>query len=262
MRGRRGAALILVLWIIVALAAISSGIVRSTRATTGIAVNYRAGVAARYAAESGVTWAVASLEDSLANALTPEARREFLNHLGRAARVPESLGEARMAVALIDVGSRLDLNAADARALTRFFSFFTDPVEAAQAAQAVRSYIGGVRSAIDPALPMGGPEELGLQASRPLASVDELFDVPGLPRALAKAASGFLTVDGDGTINRATASAAVLAAAGGELRDEPSRIVVVSRGWMAGHPLTHEIEAVYAIVGLELTLIHWRERDL
>jgi hypothetical protein len=54
----------------------------------------------------------------------------------------------------------------------------------------------------------------------------------------------------------------VLAAAGGELRDEPSRILIVSRGWQDGHALTHEIQAVYAVVGNELTLVRWRERDL
>ena len=42
----------------------------------------------------------------------------------------------------------------------------------------------------------------------------------------------------------------------------PSRILIVSRGWRAGSPLTHEIEAVYAIGGGRLALQSWRERDL
>jgi hypothetical protein len=53
-----------------------------------------------------------------------------------------------------------------------------------------------------------------------------------------------------------------MAAAGGELRDEPSRILIVSRGWREGNALTHEIQAVYAVSGSELTLVRWRERDL
>jgi hypothetical protein len=69
-------------------------------------------------------------------------------------------------------------------------------------------------------------------------------------------------VDGDGSINRATAPEVVLAAAGGDLRDEPSRILVASRGWLDGHALTHEIQAVYAVVGGALTLVRWRERTL
>jgi general secretion pathway protein K len=42
----------------------------------------------------------------------------------------------------------------------------------------------------------------------------------------------------------------------------PSRLLLVSRGWMSGHPLTHEIQAAYAVVGQQLRLQSWRERDL
>lgn len=42
----------------------------------------------------------------------------------------------------------------------------------------------------------------------------------------------------------------------------PSRLLLVSRGWMPGNPLTHEIEAAYAVVGRQLRLQSWRERDL
>ena len=42
----------------------------------------------------------------------------------------------------------------------------------------------------------------------------------------------------------------------------PTRMLLVSRGWMPGHPLTHEIEAGYALVGQRLRLQSWRERDL
>ncbi|MGH7525756.1 MAG: general secretion pathway protein GspK, partial [Gemmatimonadales bacterium] len=42
----------------------------------------------------------------------------------------------------------------------------------------------------------------------------------------------------------------------------PSRLLLVSRGWLPGHPLTHEIQAAYAVVGQRLVLQSWRERDL
>lgn len=42
----------------------------------------------------------------------------------------------------------------------------------------------------------------------------------------------------------------------------PSRLLLVSRGWMPGHPLTHEIQAVYSVMGNQLRLQSWRERDL
>jgi hypothetical protein len=41
----------------------------------------------------------------------------------------------------------------------------------------------------------------------------------------------------------------------------PSRLLVISRGWQDGHPLTHEIQAVYAIVGTSLKLHGVQERD-
>jgi hypothetical protein len=42
----------------------------------------------------------------------------------------------------------------------------------------------------------------------------------------------------------------------------PTRLLLTSRGWMPGHPLTHEVQAVYALDGRHLTLVSWRERDL
>jgi general secretion pathway protein K len=41
----------------------------------------------------------------------------------------------------------------------------------------------------------------------------------------------------------------------------PSRLLLLSRGWVPGHPLTHEIQAAYAVVGQRLRLQSWRERD-
>ena len=40
-----------------------------------------------------------------------------------------------------------------------------------------------------------------------------------------------------------------------------TRLMLVSRGWQRGHPLTHEIQAVYAVVGQRLVLEGWEERD-
>lgn len=254
-RDRSGVALMLVLWIIVILATVSSAVVAGTRASTQVTANYRARVVARYAAESGVTAAVATLEENLSGLGEGGPRRDYLNHLNVALDSDIlSLGEGRAAVALIDVGSRLDVNLADVNALTRIFSLFTDPIAAERAARAIRSRIGGGGEA--------GEDGATLAEARPLRSLEELATIEGVPAELAAQAVDLLTVDGDGSINRATASEAVLAAAGGDLRDEPSRILVASRGWLEGHPLTHEIQAVYAVVGGALTLVRWRERTL
>ena len=50
--------------------------------------------------------------------------------------------------------------------------------------------------------------------------------------------------------------------AGSRTSTVPSRILIVSRGWRPGHPLTHEIQAIFAVAGTRLTLRQWRERDL
>ena len=255
MNDRRGSALALVLWMIVALSAVASGVVLSRRVGDRVVANYRARTAGRYAAESGVDLAVATLENGLARLGDPDARRAYLDHLdsalGEARHV--DLGDERLDVALVDVGARLDVNSADARALGRLFAYFTDPVSAERTATAIETFIRGGGSDVD----------IGtLVPIRPLRSLDELASIAGVSRALAERAAPYLTVDGDGSVNRATASDTVVAAAAGDLRDEPSRILLVSRGWRVGVPLTHEIQAVYAIQGERLALVRWRERDL
>ncbi len=159
MKQRPGAALMLVLWIIVVITTIASGVFIATRSTTDITSNYRARVVARYAAESGVTVAVASLQDSLERVSDLSARRRYLNQLdqalGRNAEV--TLGDARFGIALIDVGSRLDLNTADVSQLVRLFSFFTDAMAAESAARAIRPFL-------------------------PLQNLDQLLVIPGAER--------------------------------------------------------------------------------
>jgi type II secretory pathway component PulK len=251
MKARPGVALMLVLWVIVFLTTITTGIALTTRSNSQITGNYRAGVVARYAAESGVTAAVATLEDSLAKLGAGANRLQYLNDLERALGSNEhaALGGGRFEVKLVDVGARLDINAANESALAKLFSYFTDAIAAENTARAIRAYIGD-------------PSTQGLQAARTIESLDDAARIPGVSRELLAAAADFITVDGDGTINRMTASDTVLSAAAGDLRDEPSRIVVVSRGWQDGHKLTREIQAVYALNGAQLTLVRWRERDL
>jgi len=126
--------------------------------------------------------------------------------------------------------------------------------------------------------------------------------VPGIDDSLALAVAPYVTVWGDGTVNVNSASEPVLAALPGigaavarsivrrrEMGEVftspdlarpaarpdvpipvvnpllsviPSRLLIVSRGWERGHPLTHEIQAVYALVGGRLVLQSSQERDL
>ena len=249
---RRGVALVLVLWIVVILGGISAGVVRSARTSTSIASNARAEVIARAAAESGIEALVAAIEDTLSQLAEPTDRRDWLNNLGlQSGRDSVILGDGRFAVTVVDVSARLDVNAATQSALQVFFSQFTGPGEAAAIAAAIRGRIDSSSSRL--------PGQLGVT---PIRSLEELRLARLVPDAVLARAAPYLTVDGDGVINSRTASDTVLVAAGGELRDEPSRLLLISRGWVSGHPLTSEIQAVYAITGNRLVFSHWRERSL
>ena len=254
---RRGVALVLVLWIVVILGGVSAAVVRSARTSTSIAANARAEVIARAAAESGIEALVAAIEDSLARFEDPSNRRDWLNALALNTN-PDSfiLGDGRFAVTVVDVSARFDVNAATESALQRFFAQFTDPGEAAAIAAAIRGHIDPAGSARDPA---PGPRPLSVT---PIRSLEELRRERLVPARILERAAQYLTVDGDGVINARTASDTVLVAATGELRDEPSRLLLISRGWVSGHPLTSEIQAVYAITGNRLVFSHWRERSL
>lgn len=245
--GRRGVALILVLWLVVILGVVATGVRRATRETTLLASNARARVVARYAAESGIEATIASIEDSLRLLTDSAGRRAFLNALEPSGRDGDSVtvGDGQFAVAIVDASARLDVNAAPAEQLARLFGWFTDPLRARALADAVRRRVDGDG-----------------RVATPVGTLEQLRTIAGADARVLQLAAPYLTVDGDGTVNRAAASDTVLSAAFGELRDAPSRLVVVARGWMRGHPLTHEIQGVYAVASDRLVLVYWRERTL
>lgn len=249
---RRGVALVLVLWIIVLAGGLASIAAARARESIVLARTVRARIAAHAAAESGVASAAGEIEARLRSELDTLARRDFLNAPDRALRQPElSLGDARARIVLVDPASRLDVNTATATQMATLFAFFSDANSAAAAGAAIRR-------AIDGSVP-GVPARL-------FRSLQDLRTVPDIAPQLLSDAAEYLTVDGDGLVNRVTAPLPVRRAAGGDLTDEPSRLLVVSRGWLTGHPLTHEVQALFAIAreptGDRLVLLRWRERDL
>lgn len=267
-RDRRGIALMLALWLIIVLGTVGAAVANSARSSTSVAANLRARAVGRYAAESGVIMASGALQDSLAAFNDAGMRKSYLNTIETAgARWGEmQLGGARFAVTYIDVNARLDVNNSTREQLSKIFSFFTSQSEAVAAATAIRNWIGAedatsnrlreyTSSRTDLSFPV-------IPAARPLRSLETLRLIPGIPEQLARATTPHLTVDGDGRINRITASDTVLAAAAGSLETEPSRVLVIARGWLDGQPLTYEIQAAYAIEGNSIVLVRWREREL
>jgi general secretion pathway protein K len=256
-RGRDGSVLLLVLWLVVALGVVASAVAGAARLAVSVSQNARAQLMARLAAESGLEATVARIEGAL-DSLAGLERQQWLNDLAtRAVAEPAALGDGRYAVSVIDVSSRLDVNNASEASLRAFFARFSDLGSAARIARAIRTFIEApLDSADSRLLPVPGGS---FQPVRLLRSLDELREHGLVPAEVLQAALPYLTVDGDGTINRATAPDIVLAVASGELRDEPSRLLLISRGWLKDHPLTYEIQAVYAISGSRLALSHWRE---
>jgi type II secretory pathway component PulK len=122
-------------------------------------------------------------------------------------------------------------------------------------AGAIRRHIEGIGA--DDRTP--GP---ATRFTNPIRSLEELREVPGVDVAVLTKAAPYLTVDGDRSINQAVASDTVRAAAFGDLATGPSRLVLIARGWKDGHPLSHEIQAVFAISDRQLVLVAWRERTL
>src|SRR5207253_1219469 len=136
----------------------------------------------------------------------------------------ESLGDARFQTAVVDASARVDVNLADAEVLATLFARVGAAAEARAAAEAIRRWTGA------PGLESGDIARSVTRARRALRRLDDLARIPGVPTRLAPAAAPFLTVDGDGQVNVSAAPGPVRAAARGSLVDEPTRLVIVSRG--------------------------------
>jgi len=290
-RRRRGVALIFVLWILILIGLAIGELVARARAESRMIATLKSRAVAQYAAESGILATTAALQSILDSAPDPShlaVRTRHLDTLGRAIsdaakRVAEagalpgapSTSNAQYAVAVLDLNARLDLARADTITLRNLFAEFTGKDRAHDIVAALRQ--------------------------SPVTRFGELARVPGVDDALALAVAPYITVWSDGLINVNSAPEAVIAALPGVgpsraqalvarrdagelftttdpfrpapgsqttvpvegvlLTIAPTRIMVVSRGWQRGSPLTHEIQAVYLALAGQLTLQSWEERD-
>ena len=274
-RARRGVALVVVLWTVALLATVTAVASNAARTSALVASNLRAQTTARAMAESGIVAASTLIDDSLrVLAVNQSARDAYLGQLeptamGALPLMQDTLGNGVFAVTVIDVSARLDVNDAGADGLTRLFSTVTSPAIARAMSEIIDGIVRGERSAFDdPALQARDSLEAALlgrdarpRTRRPFESLDALRDVPSLDLSVLARVAPFLTVDGNGTINRRAASREVLASASGALVDAPSRLLLVARGWQRGHPLTRQIEAVFDVSVDGLRLVRWREHD-
>ncbi len=251
-RGRRGAALVVALVTIAVLASVTAIASSHARQAASVVDNRRSQVTARAMAESGVLAARARIESELREAEreagTDSARVDLVFDAltaGNGAVVQDTISEGAFATAVVDVSARLDVNLAGAEGLQQLLATVAPPDEARRVAESIAARVRGDTS----------------RTMQPFTSLDELLTVPGMKAEWLDALAADLTVDGDGRVNRRTASRRVLAAATGTLVDRPSRLLLISRGWRLGHVLSREIQAVFDVNSTELRLVRWREQD-
>jgi general secretion pathway protein K len=277
---RRGVALLVVLLLLAVLGVVAAEVGGAAQLEGNLVVTLRSRTVARYAAESGVLAATARV-DALLDSVRATNERPLLFH-----RLAEyvgplkdiDIGGARFSVVFSDLNARLDLNRAEPRALRAFFGQFTNQGRAETIVASLRSRPLGRMGELA-AVP--GVDQSLAAAVAPYVTVwsDGMVNInsapepvlaalPGLGEATARsivaqreAGAVFLPAvqvqPGEGTqVSFATAPPGVLVATA------PSRLLVIARGWQQGSPLTHEIQAVYAVVGAQVILQAWQERDL
>lgn len=234
MRKRDGFVLMLVLWLVAVLAIVCSGIAVTVHKEMAAASDFRGKVSAQYAAESGIAVAAAQIEARMATNQDSALRRDYLNHIpGTNIR----LAGADVVTYVQDVGSMIDANMASEESLAKLFAFFTTASNSALYARRIHEHM----------------------RFKPLSRIEDMLRISGISVDVIERALPYLTLDGDGYINRNTASDTVMAAAAGALSEEPSRIVIRSHATARADRKQHEIKAVYGIVGEKLALMRWEE---
>jgi type II secretory pathway component PulK len=278
------------------LGALAGEIARGVRLEAHTVASLRARTVGRYAAESGIALAEQRLRMLIDSVTTPLDRITVLNdrEAWLAPLREVALGNARFRVTVVDLNARLDLNHSDTTTLRNLFARFTGESRAAAIAAAIReaplarlgelAAIPGVDAslalAVAPYVTVFGDGAVNVNsAPEPvLASLTTLGEA-GARNLVQRRESGerftafaelrlgpasARTLSSDQDIEDITGGASTTPptpSARLEAVMMPSRLLVISRGWQVGHPLTHEIQAVYAIVGTSLKLQNLQERD-
>jgi general secretion pathway protein K len=277
---RRGVALIFVLCLLVLLGVIVAEVVAQARMEAEILSSLRSRTVARYSAESGILAATVRIETLLDSMRSLPERITALRDLN--ARLTSlddvDLGSGRFGVAVVDLNARIDLNRADAATLQGLFQQFTTDQRAEEVVallkQAPFNRLGELAH-----IP-GIDDSLAL-AVAPYVTVwsDGFVNINSAPEPVLAALPGVSSATARSIVRRRETGEVFLAttgllgppggtpgkvanAPGPRLSAMPSRLLIVGRGWQGGHPLTHEIQAVYLVAGARLVLLAWQERDL
>jgi DNA uptake protein ComE-like DNA-binding protein len=285
-RNERGMALVFVLSLLVTLGLVAAEVARSARSEAALVAGVRARSVGRYAAESGIAAAMvrihALLDSVPAGPDQPAAFRRLDSAFAQIDAGPG--GTSRSRVTVVNLNARLDLNRTNQAVLREFLSQFTSRSRADDALAALKKE--PIRRVGELARVPGMDQALAF-AIAPYVTVwsDGLIDinaapepvlaaVPGIGAATARSLvqrreEGEVFTSTDPTRPRREPSgepdemgSAAPSQPFSQLVTTPTRLLLISRGWQEGHPLTHEIQAAYMILGHRLVLQAWWERDL
>ena len=204
----RGAALILVMWILVLLTVLIGTFAGSARIEAMQARQVRSASIARQAARGGVEYAVLRM-------LVPDAAQRWVPD-GRA--YVYAIGAAKLEIRVLDESGKIDLNTASTQLLARLLlAVGADPTRASALASAIVDYRDE-----DHLLLPGGAEDSDYRAAgrpygakdAPYESVSELQRVLGMDFALYQKLAPVLTVYSGGEPNPLFAQPLVLQALG------------------------------------------------
>ncbi|HEY2345229.1 MAG TPA: type II secretion system minor pseudopilin GspK [Xanthomonadaceae bacterium] len=207
-RNQRGAALILVLWLLILLTALIGGFAQSARIEAMQAHQLRSAVVARQAARAGVEFAVLRMQ-------YPDVDRRWVPD-GR--KYPYQLGNATLEIRIVDEAGKVDLNGASPDLLHRLLLAIgvKDPQ-----AQSIAAAIVDYRDP-DDLLTAGGAEEGDYKSAglpygpknKPFEAVSELQRVLGMNFALYQKLAPYVTVYASGDPSPTFAQGPVLQALG------------------------------------------------
>ena len=217
MSRQRGAALLLVMWLVLLLSGLVAGYAMSARIESLQGNGAARGVVAGEAARAGVELAVSRLL-----AQDPEQRWAAD---GRAYELP--FGPATLTIEVLDESAKIDINAAPPSLLS---GLFVELGETRERAERLAAAIADWRDPDNLSQPVGGAEDPAYAAAglawgakdAPFESVAELAQVLGMRPALVAAAAPHLTVySNNATPNADIAAPIVLAAMGLPPRPAP-----------------------------------------
>ncbi|MBI5192644.1 MAG: type II secretion system minor pseudopilin GspK [Nitrospirae bacterium] len=232
----KGIALIITLLVLTLLLTMILEFSMDMRVEARAAANFRDEVQAYYLARSGVTFAIAVLEEDLSEDSKNEDKTDTLNELWAKKIPPVPVGSGTVTVAITDEDSKININkldkgnppvtGANMRALMTNFlkqfelkeglkeeipdaiaDFIDDNSDEISFNSAESSYYEGL-------------EEHYTAKNKPLYSLQELRMIKGIDGALFNKINKFLTVNSDGKLNINTVSKEVLLSLPGELSED------------------------------------------